>query len=52
MDKNELQTIQESGTGLITMANAHEVLDQSQADEANEILIKINHGLKQIETKR
>ena len=52
MDKNELQVIQESGTELITMANAHMVIDQSRADEANDILTKINHGLKQIEAKR
>ena len=52
MDPQEIQTIQSSGTALIDMANAHMVLDQSQADEANEILTKINHGLKQIEAKR
>ena len=52
MDKNELQVIQESGTELVAMANAQVVLDQSQADEANEILTKINYGLKQIEGKR
>lgn len=52
MDTQELQTIQGSGIVLIEMANSHVVLDQEQADEANEILIKINHGLKQIEEKR
>jgi len=52
MDKNELQTIQSNGMELIELANAHMVIDQSQADEANEILTKINHGLKQIEAKR
>ena len=52
MDTQELQTIQGSGLALIEMANAHEVLDQSQADEANKILTKINFGLKQIEGKR
>ena len=52
MDTKELQTIQGSGTILIAMANAHTVIDQGQADEANEILTKINHGLKQIEEKR
>ena len=46
MDQQEIQTIQTSGTELITMANAHTVLDQGQADEANEILTKINFGLK------
>ena len=52
MDQQEIQTIQNSGTALIDMANAHIVLDQGQADEANEILIKLNRGLKQIEEKR
>ena len=52
MDPQEIQTIQSSDTALIDMANAHIVLDQSHADEANEILTKINHGLKQIEAKR
>ena len=52
MDPQEIQTIQSSGTALIDMANAHMVIDQSQADEANEILTKINFGLKQIEAKR
>ena len=52
MDPQEIQTIQTSGMALIDMANAHTVLDQSQADEANEILTKINFGLKQIEAKR
>ena len=52
MDQQEIQTIQSSGTELIAMANAHMVIDQSQADEANEILTKINFGLKQIEAKR
>jgi len=52
MDKNELQAIQSNGMELIGLANAHMVIDQGQADEANEILTKINHGLKQIEAKR
>jgi len=52
MEQTEIQTIQNNGMALIEMANAHMVLNQSQADEANEILTKINHGLKQIETKR
>lgn len=52
MNPQELQTIQSSGMALVDMANAHMVLDQGQADEANEILTKINHGLKQIEDKR
>lgn len=52
MDPQEIQTIQNNGVALTHMANAHMVQNQQQADEANEILTKLNHGLKLIEEKR
>ena len=52
MKTEELAVIQESGAALIAMANHHGVENQTEADEANEILKKINHGLKLMEEKR
>ena len=46
MKTEELAVIQESGAALIAMANHHGVENQTEADEANEILKKITHGLK------
>ena len=52
MKTEELAVIQESGAALIAMANHHGVENQTEADEANEILKKITHGLKLMEEKR
>jgi malate synthase len=52
MNNQEIQTIQSSSNAFIEMANAHMVLDQEQADKANDILKTITNGLKQIEDKR
>ena len=52
MDSNEIQVAQREGHGFIAMAANHIVQDQSSADQANDILMKMTAGLKEIEKKR
>jgi hypothetical protein len=52
MDTQEIQVIERDGHSFIDMAKAHMVTDQQSADIANDILIKITAGLKEIEKKR
>ena len=52
MEQQEIQTIERQGAGFIEMANAQLVDNQEDAGAANETLVKLTKGLKQIEEKR
>jgi len=52
MNTQELQVIEKDGRGFIELAKSHMVTDPPSADVANNILVKINSGLKEIEKKR
>jgi hypothetical protein len=52
MDTQAIQVIEQDGRGFIELAEAHVVQDQETADGANEILVRITAGLKEIEKKR
>lgn len=52
MNTQEIQLIQEEGLAIVGKANNYYVTDQDSATGANEILVEITRGLKQIEEKR
>ncbi len=52
MDTQEIQVIERDGLSFIELAKNHAVTDQQSADVANDILVKITAGLKEIEKKR
>ena len=52
MDTNEIQAIEQNSHGFIALAANHVVQDQPSADQANDILMKLTAGLKEVEKKR
>lgn len=52
MDTQAIQVMEQDSRGFIELAEAHVVQDQETADGANEILVRITTGLKEIEKKR
>jgi len=52
METAEIQKIEDQRNDLVTMAELQQVNNQSDADEANDTLIRITAGLKEIEKKR
>lgn len=52
MDTQEIQVIEKDSQSFIELAQNHIVQDQNSADAANDILVKITAGLKEIEKKR
>lgn len=52
MDTQEIQVIKRDSHSFIDLAQNHQVQDQPSADMANNILVKMNAGLKEIENKR
>jgi len=52
METAEIQKIEDQRNDLVTMAELQHVNNQSDADEANDTLIRITAGLKEIEKKR
>lgn len=52
MDTQAIQLIQEEGLAIVGKATSYYVTDQDSATGANEILVEITLGLKQIEEKR
>lgn len=52
MNTQEIQVIERDSHSFIELAQKHQVQDQSSADMANDILVKMTAGLKEIENKR